>query len=227
MEQWKPVPGYEGIYEVSSEGRVRSLPRRGVRGGLMTTRPGKRGGYLVVALTRDGRTSTKAVHVLVAAAFLGPRPPGMQVRHREGNPLDARLVNLAYGTPAENAADKVAHGTNHQLNKTHCPKGHEYTPENTYRIKARPNSRYCRTCLALRGGGPRSHPAHPRHVPGHVSLRHGDPTMCPAFLHPRREPFGKLVTRAGGETTWRCRACENAKRNARRAAQRAAGLRVA
>ena len=117
-ETWRPIPGFEG-YEVSDLGRVRSFRRHGGRGrGLVNaprikkTHPGA-AGYLSVTLQRpDGnRCSKYHVHALVAAAFLGPRPDGMQVAHADGDRLNARLDNLRYATGSENAEDKRRHGT--------------------------------------------------------------------------------------------------------------------
>ncbi len=63
-------------------------------------------GYLTVKIQGKPRT----VHRLVLEAFVGPCPPGMQCRHLDGNPANNRLENLAWGTHAENAADKIRHG---------------------------------------------------------------------------------------------------------------------
>jgi hypothetical protein len=65
-------------------------------------------GYPTVAL---GRGRTRTVHSLVAEAFIGPRPHGMEVRHINGVRTDPRRVNLCYGTRSENILDAVAHGT--------------------------------------------------------------------------------------------------------------------
>lgn len=148
-ERWLPVPGYEGFYDVSSLGRVRSLPRTKTKGGIL--KPGRKGiGYQLVVLSRGQlpQVST-SVHVIVAAAFLGPCPPGMEVRHKNGDPADNQVSNLTYGTHAENMQDQILHGMNHNLNKTHCPAGHEYTEENTKRIAARPNGRFCKECQRI------------------------------------------------------------------------------
>lgn len=127
-EVWKPVVGFEGAYEVSDQGRVRSLDRvveaqnrwgsttRYVKRGrvLRPLTNHARGGYRYANLRVDGQQSLRRVSVLVAAAFLGPRPEGQQVRHKNGVASDDRLSNLVYGTPAENAADKLLHGTHHR-----------------------------------------------------------------------------------------------------------------
>lgn len=115
-EIWKPVVGFEGLYEVSSLGRVRSLPKLiNVNGGRWT-KPGRllktalgSNGYIKVTLTKDRRETTFSVHVLVAEAFIGPRPDGCDVRHLNGSPIDNREANLCYGTPKENCADRTQH----------------------------------------------------------------------------------------------------------------------
>ena len=121
MEIWKAVPGYQGIYEVSNQGRVRSLDRN------MPSRKGARewttfcrgrvlvstlqGGYPSILLARGGKVKPTTVHRLVLFAFVGEPRPGQEARHLNGNRQDARLENLAWGTKAENMADKIPHGT--------------------------------------------------------------------------------------------------------------------
>jgi hypothetical protein len=118
-ECWKPIAGYEGLYEVSDLGRIKSLPHVMVRsngypktilGMIRKTPIGVRGGYPMVMLCKNGTKSPKAVHTLVARAFIGPRPPGKEVAHFDGNPANAGLLNLRYATPVENAADTIRHG---------------------------------------------------------------------------------------------------------------------
>lgn len=120
IEIWKAVPGYEGQYEVSSEGRVRSLTRkikqlsrwgkpipRTIHGRML--RPGlSSSGYYTVAL---GRNNSRCLHDLVAEAFIGPRPAGQLVRHRDGNRANNTADNLEYGTYTENIQDSMRHGT--------------------------------------------------------------------------------------------------------------------
>lgn len=112
-ERWKAIPGYEGSYEVSDLGRVRSLDRvvqcsnRIYRLRGRTLRQCRRkDGYLSVGLTRG----TELVHRLVLLAFVGECPKGMECRHLNGDPGDNCLANLSWGTKVENAADRDAHG---------------------------------------------------------------------------------------------------------------------
>jgi hypothetical protein len=119
---YRPVlrfPGYRvsDTGEVWSEWAKSSLGRgRGsysFRSGVWTklrASPHK-SGYPRVILHRDGRAHHKYVHCLVAEAFLGDCPVGLEVRHRNGVKTDCSLSNLTYGTPLENSADKEVHGT--------------------------------------------------------------------------------------------------------------------
>lgn len=102
MERWKPVVGFEGLYEVSDQGRVRSL-----RTGRILKPQKQTTGYLQVSLGRRLHT----VHKIVLHAFCGPRPVGCVAAHGDGNKGNNRLANLRYATPIENAADMIAHGT--------------------------------------------------------------------------------------------------------------------
>ena len=109
--EWLPVPGYEGLYEVSSHGAVWSVPRRG-RKGLMLAQSDRGRGYLSVSLSRDGVGTTWSVHVLVMTTFVGRCPDGEETRHLDGDPGNNTWpANLVYGTPPENGHDKVRHGT--------------------------------------------------------------------------------------------------------------------
>jgi hypothetical protein len=114
-ERWLPVPGYEGFYEVSDHGRVRSIrhmTRAGWRGGRPLKPFPDSDGYLRVNLSRHGVIAgLRPVHGLVLLAFTGPVPAGQQARHGTGGKLDNRLVNLCYGTPLENSDDKRRDGT--------------------------------------------------------------------------------------------------------------------
>ena len=153
-EEWRPVVGWEDLYEVSDQGRVRSSDRtvhckngrtRRYKGRLL--KPQKSGGgYLQVALCRGDKPRRSYIHRLVLAAFAGPCPDGMETRHLNGNPADNRLANLQYGTRSENNLDRVKHGTHQETRKTHCPRGHELTHGNTPEYRKREGFRGCLAC---------------------------------------------------------------------------------
>lgn len=116
-ERWLPIAGYEGSYDVSDRGRVRShltsspRPCAKVDGNAdHILRPCRRYGYQRVLLCRGDIKKDMAVHPLVLAAFVGPRPDGMVTRHLNGIRHDNRLENLAWGTPKENSHDTLLHG---------------------------------------------------------------------------------------------------------------------
>lgn len=104
-EEWRPVLGYEGIYEVSDRGRIRRVGRtRGARvGRIMRTKPGW-GGYPYLILSRGNTKRGHFVHAVVAEAFHGPRPDGYEVNHRDSNRLNPAAANLEWVTRAENVA---------------------------------------------------------------------------------------------------------------------------
>ncbi len=112
MTIWKSIDRFP-CYEVSSEGQVRrSVGGRGARAGKILTWHTSTGtGYPDVRMTTDGKAVAIPVHRLVAWAFLGPRPEGMQIRHLDGNKMNNSVENLIYGSAKENGQDKVAHGT--------------------------------------------------------------------------------------------------------------------
>lgn len=145
-EEWRRIPGHPD-YEVSDLGRVRSWKQSG-RGGPPPRylAGGTSAGYRHVLLLTDGRRTTGFVHRLVALAFLGPRPDRHETRHLNGDKLDNRLSNLAYGTHSQNGLD-VARTTGHHFGRrTHCPKGHPYDETNTYWRKRAGGGRACRAC---------------------------------------------------------------------------------
>jgi len=94
-EEWRDITEYEGVYQISNLGRVRRiLASSGTSGGLLS--PTLRNGYPVVGLTYEGKRQFPYVHNLVAAAFLGDRPRGWQVHHKDGNRGNPELDNLEY-----------------------------------------------------------------------------------------------------------------------------------
>lgn len=115
IEKWKPVPGTDGWYEVSSLGRVRSwrttTKRRRREPVVLSPSVGKNG-YRVWCHRLSGKESRLTVHRTVALAFLGnPGAGRWEVRHLDNDKLNNTVENLVWGTPAENAADRVSAGT--------------------------------------------------------------------------------------------------------------------
>lgn len=122
MENWRSVVGYEGRYEVSDLGRVRSLPHLVRHGGrcasdAMILREGRilspglhPAGYPIVSL----KGKTHRVHRLVLEAFVGPPADGQECCHNNGTPSDCRLENLRWDTRKANHADKKRHGTSNE-----------------------------------------------------------------------------------------------------------------
>lgn len=146
--------GYEGLYEVSSLGRVKSL----LAGRVM--KPWVNGdGYSQVGLRGRGSRKQRLVHRLVCEAFHGPPPEGKPlVLHGFGGLSDNTPSNLRWGSNSDNMRDRVVHGTDPQKNKSRCPKGHPYDKANTYVPPGPRESRKCITCAKERAATNRNTP---------------------------------------------------------------------
>ncbi len=82
-----------------------------MRGRVLKPKTNKVSGYLSVQLNAPHGNSTRTVHTLVAEAFIGPRPAGLEVCHEDGVPANCDKDNLRYDTPKNNRADSIRHGT--------------------------------------------------------------------------------------------------------------------
>jgi hypothetical protein len=98
-EEWRGIVGYEGLYQVSNTGKVRSAHHRRIRELKPTPQSG---GYLLVTLCKNKIKKGESIHALVALAFIGPRPTRMTINHKNGNKADNRSANLEYVTHKEN-----------------------------------------------------------------------------------------------------------------------------
>ena len=148
QERWLPVVGYEGLYEVSDQGRVRSIGRLDRTNHMhapcvLKEQPEERTGHRRVYISVDGVKSYLRVHRAVLEAFVGPCPEDMEACHWNDDPSDNRLENLRWDTKKANRQDCVRNGHDPNASKTHCKRGHAFTPENTYLLG---NSRSCRVC---------------------------------------------------------------------------------
>jgi len=153
-ERWLPVVGYEGSYEVSDIGRVRSLERvvtfkdgrrRTIRACTLRLRSQK-SGHLYVTLCKSGTTKHHRVHRLVLAAHYGPPSEGQVARHLDGNPKNNVLGNLAWGSVQENTRDTVRHGHHHLTMRAECPRGHKLEAPNLVAYEAKQGHRKCKAC---------------------------------------------------------------------------------
>jgi hypothetical protein len=109
-ERWRSVVSHDGLYEVSSFGRVKSLGRtKEYPGGYKKSFPSKIlkprrvNGYFHVTLTDNFKNKLQiSIHYLVATAFIGPRPDGMQIDHINAVKTDNRVENLEWVSRSEN-----------------------------------------------------------------------------------------------------------------------------
>lgn len=158
-ETWKPVVEWEGFYEVSDQGNVRSVNRtirysdgRVKRHMGRVLRPGTsktgRDRYLRVGLCRGSAMSMYKVHILVATAFHGPRPNVGVCRHLNDDVNDNRATNLAWGTSSDNQQDSVRNGHHAMTKKVVCLRSHELVEPNL--TGEREGHRDCRSCRQAR-----------------------------------------------------------------------------
>lgn len=116
QEIWRPAAGWEGLYELSTYGRLRrvgrdALGRHRYIGHILKIHKSKGSPYLKYLLSRPGeKPKNITVHSLVAATFIGPRPEGMQCNHKNRNKTDNRPENLEYVTPSENYRHALRNG---------------------------------------------------------------------------------------------------------------------
>lgn len=158
-EEWRDIVGYEGAYEVSDHGTVRSVDRVSTDG---SKRRGKilkpwdiGSGHLAVSLYRGSKRAHRQVHRLVCEAFHGPAPAGKPfVLHWDDVSDNNHASNLRWGTAKENGEDSRRNERRTYLfaEKEHCTHGHELSEENSF---YRPNrrNRECRQCMRDRSKG--------------------------------------------------------------------------
>ena len=118
MENWKPIPGWETLYEASDLGRIRSIKRLGETlfgkrfyGGGVLNPICPRNEYLCVNFTDKGKRYQMPIHRAVLMAFVGLPPVGHEACHNDGNKKNNRLENLRWDTRSANHQDQLKHGT--------------------------------------------------------------------------------------------------------------------
>ena len=167
VEEWRPVLGWEGLYEVSSLGRVKTLPREVpyFRGGTATRKEKvmacaiDKEGYAVVLLQHKGKRKLCKVHRLMAESFILDKPEGKDwVLHKDGYVDNLTIDNLYWGDQQDNEQDKLRHKRHPQAIKTHCMRGHEFSDSNTH-INKKTGARRCRSCLRIHDSRRKKKPA--------------------------------------------------------------------
>jgi len=141
MEEWKPIKGFEGIYEVSNKGRVKSLSRIVVHRNRTQPKSERilknntnKGGYNMVVLCKNNRTYPKLVHRLVAEAFI-PNPLNKAViDHIDTNPQNNNVENLRWVTIKENCLNPLTREKSSRSKKGHPFWGRELTKEERNKI---------------------------------------------------------------------------------------------
>lgn len=118
LEDWRPVVGYEGLYDISNFGNVYSVPRvvtrsngvpQTIKGGLLN--PCLDGfGYPTVTLRKNAKPKQFRVHTLLLTAFVGERPDGLEALHADDVKTNCTLDNLRWGTRIENHVDAARNG---------------------------------------------------------------------------------------------------------------------
>jgi len=160
-ENWLPIPSYEGHYEVSDHGRVRSVEREVCsfhRGRWRTCvykgrviKQQLRNGYSFVGLSKDGVVQKQYVHRLVLLTFRGEPTKGQEGCHNNNIRTDNRLSNLRWDTHQSNVADCIDSGNFRSIgsyngDRTECHRGHPFDEANTI---IRPEGRSCRKCKLM------------------------------------------------------------------------------
>lgn len=129
-EVWKDITDYEGYYQVSNLGRVRSLNRiikngRKYKGKIRKPIPDSKG-YMSALLSKDGYRRMFRIHTLVMNTFAGPRPSNMVVCHGRNGKSDNSLSNLQYATESDNHLDQWRDGTMTYARPVKCSNGKQY-----------------------------------------------------------------------------------------------------
>lgn len=133
-EIWRDIRYFEGFYQISNFGRIKSLARvipKISRGGRIVNlrlrerflKPGDAKGYLFVMLSKNGKQSRHLIHILVLEHFVSARPHRkMEGCHNDGNYKNNKLDNLRWDTHKGNHQDRLRHGTSNRGIKNGCAK---------------------------------------------------------------------------------------------------------
>jgi hypothetical protein len=144
---WRDIPSFQGFYQVSGHGLVRSVDRNDIYGrpmlGQVVGQWLDRDGYKMVTLYVNSKKYRRYVHLLVLEAFHGPRPPALVGCHRFDQKHDNRVQSLYWGTRSQNMYDSYRNGR--MPEKTHCARGHLWVPANL-KTEGKSGKTYCDIC---------------------------------------------------------------------------------
>lgn len=113
-EEWRDVQGFEGQFQISDLGRVRSMPSLTRKTARIIQPHFTENGYLRINLRKGGKRRQLYIHRMVLLAFRGECPEGMEGCHDNGIKADCKLSNLRWDTRKNNEADKKIHGTDNE-----------------------------------------------------------------------------------------------------------------
>jgi hypothetical protein len=119
---WKPVYNYEGLYEISNYGEIKSIDRivksksNRLCKGKILKQVNDKYGYQTIQLHKNGKRSVFFIHRLVMLTFIGNEAGKSQVNHKNGNKSDNKLINLEWMTPSENTKHAWKTGLAKKLN---------------------------------------------------------------------------------------------------------------
>ena len=165
-EIWIDIPKYEGLYEASSLGRIKSCARIVVypdgkvynkKDKILKEYLRKKDNRPQVTLYLKNKKQNFSVHKLICTSFHGPAN-GLWALHKDGNPNNNAVDNLYWGTQSDNELDKVSHGKHWESNKVYCPIGHQLGKDNNVIGEERRNGRSCLACSRARSYA-RYHPS--------------------------------------------------------------------
>lgn len=140
-EEWRPVPGFEGQYEISSHARFRS-----VRTGHILSQWTHYRGHKRITLRANGKSRMVQTHRAMYEAFIGPIPDGWVVRHVNDVPGDNRLENLKVGTYQDNTNDMLSNRGHFLWSKKTCPRNHPLIEGNLVPGQLKRGYRSCLAC---------------------------------------------------------------------------------
>jgi hypothetical protein len=113
-EIWKDILNYEGLYQASTFGKIKSLKRNNTNGKILKPFLNSNG-YLYITLSKNGKCKNFKIHKIIASTFIGePTFDKKEIRHLNGNRFDNNSSNLKYGNRSEQMKDRIKHGTHFQ-----------------------------------------------------------------------------------------------------------------